>query len=530
MNRGTPGLTLALIHGRVYSGNKLETVCDALGVKGNKIAVVGTDESVNSACDEKTSIVNLNGRAVIPGFIDAHTHFIQMGVNALHLDLSQIKSLESLLAKVQRRCRQTRPGEWILGSGWDESQWSKRSYPTLHDLDPISSSNPVWLRRVDGHIGTANTLALKAARIPNSTRGFDHDHSGRPLGILREEAMEKMEIELQPDRNMMLRGLRKATRMAHRLGVTSIHDMADAEHIKLYEELAKQGKLRVRVYMNFYAPSLKEMISSGRRTGEGNSVLRLGGLKLFADGSIGAQTAALWQPYADDQKQDGMLIHAQSELTDLVRQAHKSGFQLAVHCIGERGIRAALDALEEGCGKQASGSSRHRLEHFELVEIEAVHRSKRLKLVLSMQPNYVDLWSRPGGLYEKRLGRRRLRSNNPFRKLLESGLPIAFGSDCMPFSPLYGIYSAVHAPLESQRLSVEDAVGCYTAGSAYASFEENAKGTIEEGKLADLVVLSADPFENPSSLATAKVDMTVFDGGVVYLRRSAADLRIRERN
>lgn len=510
---------MALLEGRIYAGKNLDKVYEAIGIAGNRIKLLGENRVVESACDPTTKVIRLNNRVIIPGFIDAHTHFVQMGINALNLDLSKTRSLKDLLYMVRNRCKSSPTGRWVLGSGWDESNWPEKRYPTLVDLDAIPIGNPVWLRRIDGHMGVANSLALQKTHIPESTRGFEKDDSDEPTGILREEAMEIIEEETKPDQEMMLKGLKKAIAKARQRGVTSIHDMAEPQHITLYEQLAKVGGIGVRVYLNFFASSLRKVIGSSRKTGEGDDFLKLGALKLFADGSIGARTAALRKPYSDDPDETGMLVRHQNELDRLVEKADKHGIQLAIHCIGERGIDAALTALETGCNRRTLKQRRHRLEHFELVEPQARDRARKLHLVLSMQPNYVDLWSKRDGLYETRLGRKRLQTNNPFGRLLAMGLPIAFGSDCMPFSPLYGIYSVVNAPLVAQRLSVRDSIACYTAGSAYASFDEETRGSIEGGKLADLVVLSNDPFENPGYLESTRVDMTVFDGKVVFVRK-----------
>ncbi len=518
-------LSLAFTGGRIYAGKNLGELYEAIGIAGNRIRLLGENKVIESACNSSTKVIRLNNRVMIPGFIDAHTHFIQMGVDSLQLDLSKTRSLERLLKRVEDRCKSNPSGRWVLGSGWDESKWVDKRYPTLTELSEISSKNPVWLRRIDGHIGVANRLALNQAHVPPSTRGFERDESGKPTAILREEAMEIMETRVQPDREMIERGLTKAIAKARRLGVTTIHDMAEPQHAKLFRELANEGKLGVRIYLNFFPVSLQDVINSRQRTGEGDEFLKLGALKLFADGSIGARTAALLEAYSDAPEEKGMLIHKQEELNNLVEKADRHGIQLAIHCIGERGIDAALESIEVGCNRRTLTKRRHRLEHFELVEPAAMRRARKLHLILSMQPNYVDLWSRPGGLYEKRLGRKRLAMNNPFGRLLAAGLPVAFGSDSMPFSPLYGIYSAVKAPLKPQRLSVRDAIACYTSGGAYAAFDEETLGEIEPGKLADLVVLSNNPFDDPGCLASTRVDMTVFNGNVVFVRREARDLR-----
>ncbi len=303
-------------------------------------------------------------------------------------------------------------------------------------------------------------------------------------------------------------------RRAHSLGVTSIHDVVDGREIAAYLQLHRQGDLRLRVNLMPRAEELPNLLGSGLSTGLGGHTLRMGPLKVFMDGSIGARTAALFQDFEDDPGNSGRLMAAEDELFSLIQKASAGGFQLALHAIGDRGIRAAL----EGISRVDHEGRRHRIEHLELPGDEDLGLARRAGVVASMQPNFVGRWGIPGGLYEGSLGGERTRRSNPFRCVLDEGIPLAFGSDHMPFSPLYGVHWAVNAPHKDQRLTVEEALRCYTQVPAYASFEESQKGTVEPGKLADLVVLEKDPSESPEAIEDIPVYMTVFDGQIVYQR------------
>ena len=314
--------------------------------------------------------------------------------------------------------------------------------------------------------------------------------------------------------------LKLATKKAHMLGVTSVHDAhVDNKQIKAYRKLHESRQLNIRVSMMPGVEYLDEIIDLGLGQGFGDNRLRLGAVKILSDGSIGAETAALKEPYLDNPKEQGMLVWVKDELEEVVLKAHENDIQLAIHAIGDRAVELVLDCFEKA-NVEEKKNLRHRIEHCEMLSQEQVEKMAELDLVASMQPNFVGEWGLPGGMYGTRLGKERAAAMNPFALLKEARVKMAFGSDCMPFGPLYGVHWAVNAPFPSQRISPEDAFKAYTIGGAYASFEEGYKSTIEEGKLADMVMLDGDPFADPSSIKDMTVQLTIFDGKIVYDRTS----------
>jgi predicted amidohydrolase YtcJ len=321
----------------------------------------------------------------------------------------------------------------------------------------------------------------------------------------------------------MLAGLEHSLGLAKRLGVTSVHDIIGLDKLAAYETARRQGRLTVRATLHFEERDFLELLKNGARPGQGGPLLRIGGMKLYADGSFGARTAALTRPYADARGERGQLLHGDARLRDAVLNAEHGGFQLLIHAIGDRAARQVVSAFE----KVLTGPTRlrHRIEHLELAGKAEIVKMRRLGLFASMQPNFVGEWGLPGGMMESRLGRARLRRADPFKRVLRSGVPLVFGSDCMPFNPLYGIHSAVNAPFPDQRLSVMEAIAAYTRNAAAASFEEGFKGTLSPGKAADMVVLSDDPFERPGKINNMRVEAMFFDGRLLAVKDRGAPLK-----
>lgn len=502
---------IALLNGNLItvSGGREE----ALLIKGDRIATVGSSEKIRTLAPEDAEIIDLNGKTVLPGFIDAHTHFVFTGLaTAIYLDLEEARSLEELLELVRAEVRRRSQGEWIIGRRWDESLWPEKRYVSKADLDKVAPKNPVALFRVDGHLLSVNSIALAEVELPPTLAECDEKN-----GWLREETAWWFYDQIEPGLEEIKQALLTATTLAHSLGVTSIHDIVKPIYIRAYQEL--RDELRLRVYLCLKVNYIHELISLGLGTGFGDEWLKLGAIKLFADGSIGASNAALYEPYKDRgashiSEGRGKLNHDNRELGELVRKAQENGFQMMVHAIGDRAIDSALDAFAR---EDVERDDRYRIEHFELATESQIERAAKLGVIASMQPNFVK-WSGRGGLYEMRLGKDRAERIGPHRRVLDSRITLAFGSDCMPFSPLFGIHQAVNAPHEIQRLSVEEAILCYTLNGAYASFEEELKGSIAEGKLADLVVLSKDPHEFPDEIAGIEVEMTFISGRRVFNR------------
>jgi len=494
---------LILLNGNIItvSGGRAE----ALAVKDQKIIALGRNAQIKKLANENTKTLDLKGKTVLPGFVDAHTHLVGVGLKkTLYLDLSEARSLDEALERVREAAKARGKGNWVIGQGWDESRWPQKRYVTKRDLDRVAPQNPVAVVRVDGHMLTANSKALEAIKISAYPAEVDKEN-----GLLREQAVSQFLQQLRPPLDELKRALNEAIKMAHSLGITSIHDIPSIDAFKAWQAL--RDELKLRVTLNVPIEQLDKFTELGFRTGFGDDWLKLGAVKIFSDGSIGAGNAALFEPYADRPGR-GKLNYEQARLNELVQKAHKNGFQVMIHAIGDRAIQAALEALK-AAGIDAE--ARARIEHFELPTPSQIEQMKKLGIIASMQPNFLQ-WSGPGQLYETRLGTKRDARIDPHRHVLEKGVKLAFGSDCMPIGPLYGIHLAVNAPYEIQKLSVEEAIRCYTLNAAFAAFEEKSKGSIEVGKLADLVVLSEDPQRAADRVKDIKVEMTFIGGERVF--------------
>jgi len=499
LNRATVVLHNGTIHG--------QKAHDALAIEGDRILAVGRGEEILPHAGEDALRIDLKGRAVLPGFIDAHVHLMHTGLveSGWRIDLTD-GSRDEVLAALRDAVRSRGVGEWIVGYGWDESGWRDRRYLVREELDRVAPGTPVLAIRVDGHLLTANARALDFLPDSASRRLVD-----REAGHLREAAVHEMLDRVVPDRATSAEALSAAARLCHRLGVTSVHTMSRLRHVSAF--MAGRADRRLRVTICPEVASFDKLEAVGLRTGFGDPWLRFGGIKIFADGSIGARNAAVSEPFRGGGT--GELNHEVDVMTSMIRAAEVAGWQTVIHAIGDRAIGQVLDAHE------AVGSDpalRHRIEHFELPREVQLGRAAKLGLCVSMQPNFIGNWSGPESLYVDRLGEVRDRASNPLRRVVDEGLPLAFGSDGMPVSPLYGLHSAVNAPYPGQRLTVEEAIACYTAGGARFGFEENAKGRVEPGMLADLVVLDEDPLIEPARIDERTVEMTFVGGEPVYER------------
>ena len=423
--------------------------------------------------------IDLNGKLLIPGFIDSHTHLFQEGVETTRPDLSGVTSKEELLQLLRETMKEYRKGDVVIASDYDESSWQDRVLPSKKELDRIAGENPLIVRRICGHMAIANSLALK--RISQEWGRVD-----RETGIMKEDVPLNLSRIFPPDVEVVREGLKSAVRKANSLGITSIHEITKLAHVTFFEELAKQGGLTLNV--RFYIPA--EDLGGIRKPDMGFDKTVFGGIKLFADGSIGARTAANTFEYRDTPGNAGLLIYKNDELRTYTGIAEAQGIQLAIHAIGNLAIKQVLNAYGEHV--RSGNPNRHRIEHAELIDEDDMERMKQLGIIASMQPNFIKLWSQPGGMYENVLGDR-CRTNNPVGQMKRMGISVAFGSDTMPLSPLLGIKGAVSAPFDCQRMSREEAIACYSKYSAIAGFSFKSEGEIRKGKEANLVVL--DPEE-----------------------------------
>ncbi|MGC9530640.1 MAG: amidohydrolase [Candidatus Bipolaricaulaceae bacterium] len=492
---------LILYHGPVL----LESPADAVAVRCGRIAAVDRTEEIMRLRGPRTEMVDLGGRPVLPGFFDAHVHFLHEGLTrTFFVDLSPARSLADALERLVQAGRD-RPQGWVVGQGWDESRWTERRYLERSDLDRAVPHQPCCAVRVDGHLVVANTSALARCTRPEG------DRVDRELGHLWEEAAGELLACAWPEREVLADAVAAACERAAALGITAVADMGGEGLLAACQLAQRRGRLSTRVFCYLPLDQLDELRSLGVMRGLGSERLRIMGVKAFMDGSIGARTAAVAEPYV--RGGSGQLLLERAEVVEAWRQVEAAGLQFAVHAIGERAVEEALAAARQA---RASSAARHRLEHLELATAAQLDRLAELGLVASMQPNFPARWSGPGRMYVTRLGEDRDARIDPHAWVMDRGIPLAFGSDGMPMGPLCGIGGVLDPPHPPQRLPLEAALRAYTSGGAYATWCEEELGRVAPGYRADLVVLSADPRSVP--WAAVDVDMTLVDGKRVYER------------
>lgn len=508
----------------------------AIAVRGNRLTAVGPNETVRARVGPSSKVIDARSRLVLPGFNDAHVHFLSGGFQLNGLDLRDAGSPEELMAKIGAYAATLPRGQWITGGDWDHESWPGTPLPRREWIDPKTPHNPVFVTRLDGHMGLANSLALKLAGInretPNPPGGMivRDPVTGEPTGVLKDAAMTAvMRLVPPPTRAEKLDAARAATAHAARLGVTSVQDMSANDDIGVYQELLQCGELKTRIYGFWPLPAWEKIAAVGFRTGFGNAWLRIGGLKGFADGSLGSTTALFFEPYCDAPGSSGLAseeMASPAAMKARITGADGAGLQVVVHAIGDRANAEVLDCFEEAARVHGARDRRFRIEHAQHLRVQDVERFGRLRVLASMQPYHA---ADDGRWAEKRIGAQRCRTTYAFRSLLDAGATLAFGSDwtVAPLNPLLGIAAAVTRQtldgkhpegwVPDQKISVEEAVRAYTAGSAFAEFQENEKGTVTCGKLADLVMLDRDIFSiPPDEIRYAKVVLTIVDGRVVY--------------
>lgn len=517
---------LVLTNGNILTMNPSKPHAQAVAVKDDKIVKVGTNKEIKTYIGKNTKTINLKKKTVVPGFIDTHAHVTGYGKSLKQINLREVNSIKEIQKKLKKRIQKTHTGQWVLGRGWDQDRLTEKRYPTRWDLDKFSQNNPVILTRVCGHLCVANSQALELAGITRETTPppagqIDKDiKTGEPTGILRENAMNLVwKIIPEPSEEELMEACSLACQKAVEAGLTSVHWLISSPaEIHVIQKLHEQNKLPLRVYIVVPVKLLDRLIDLGLHTGFGDSRVRIGSVKIFSDGSLGARTAALFQPYHDEHTRKGIMLYTQKKLNTLVMKAHKAGFQLAIHAIGDRAIDMVLTALEKALKEAPKKNHRHRIEHASVLNKMLIQRMKKLKAIASVQPHFVvsDFW------VTNRVGPTRARWVYPFKTLIQEGALTTGGSDCPvePIDPLLGVWAAVaREAFPEERITVDDALRLYTVNAAYASFEEDVKGSIDVGKLADLVVLSREPHEiSPNEIRDVKVEMTIIGGKVVYAK------------
>jgi predicted amidohydrolase YtcJ len=486
-----------------------EETAEAVAVRDGRVVRVGSAYEIDFLVGVETDVVDLGGRHLLPGFVDAHTHLEFVGRRLLEADLVGADSPAECLDRLRAAGTAHRADDWILGFGYDESQWGG-DYLDREALDAVSEDRPVAAFREDLHAVSVNSVALERHRDAMPGRDV-RTAEGRPTGVLVEGAVDAIYEATKPGVEGLSEYLLAAQERANAVGVTAVHDMVRRSAApRVYRDLDAAGDLSVRVRINYLADHLDAVVETGLDTNHGSDRVRVGAIKTYTDGSIGARTARLAAPYADADGERGDLLSDREALSELVERADGAGLQVALHAIGDEAIDAALDALEGTDGE------RHRVEHAEVLTDDLIDRLAGTDVVVSAQPNFLK-WAREGGLYDDRLGEARRRASNRFGALRDAGARLAFGSDCMPLDPLFGIQEVVTAPEPAQRLPVTDALRAYTSGAAYAGYDEDRMGTVEPGKCADFAVLDASPWSVPDTeIADVDVAMTVVGGDVVH--------------
>ena len=482
---------LVIKNANIWTMNEEKPRAEFLAIFYDSIIKVGNGTEINELIGPKTEIIDAENNTVIPGFIDAHTHLAWNGLNKVYLYLGDTKNLKEAVELVKRETEKKKPGEWIIGRSWDQSKWSEQRYITAADIDPVSPNNPVILQHVSGHFETVNNIGFERLGLSKEQLGVDLDENGDIIGTLRDVDLSDKK-EIRPKFDDFIKGIMLGMEECLSLGITSVHDNISFESLLPYIQLARNNQLKLRVYGILYEDMIDEAIKLRLSKTYGDKWLKIGAVKLMTDGAISARTAYLYDDYEDKEGEKGFALYDETMLDEMVVKVHNAGMQIAAHAIGDKAIARVITSIEKNIVPEECKKSLHRIEHAELLLEEDVRRASKLGLVMSMQPNFVWRWGMIGvnGMYEQRLGTERTMINNPFRWVLNNELMIAFGSDGMPLGPLYGIKGAILHPHPELRLTLEEAIRCYTSYPAITSGEEDRKGSLIPSKFADIVILN----------------------------------------
>jgi len=524
-------MDLALLSTRIFTGNPARPWAEALKISNARITHVGTNAEVKKACDRATEILELPGRLVTPGLVDAHCHFVSLGRSFQLVDLRNLTSLAEARRVIREAAAMRKPGEWILGRGWNHHDWEEGREPGRHDLDDILPDNPAMMIRMCGHSIWVNSRALALAGIhrdtPDPAGGrIDKDPAGgEPTGMLR-EARQLIEAHIaQPTLELRKQWALAAQAAALKCGITGVHTCETLNEYEALAALEAEGKLKLRVYHLLPPDDLEAAAARGIRAGSGSERLWFRHVKLFADGSLGAGTALLHEPYLDDPASCGIACLEKRDLEDKIRLAYGAGCDVAIHAIGDLAVTNALESIA-AVREKYPGDHRDRLEHVQLHQPQDLRLFQELAVAASVQPVFLPTDWKPA---DKRWGAQRCRYAYAWKSLLEAGLKVQFGSDAPvePINPIYGIHAAITRQtlqgepaggwFPEQRLSLEEAVSGFTAVAAWNSRCENRLGAVAAGKWADLTVFDRDFFKlAPEELPAAAAELTVVHGEVVY--------------
>jgi predicted amidohydrolase YtcJ len=531
-----PAADLIITNAKVWTVDKSAPSAEAVAILGDRIVAVGFNADVDLWRGPQTKIIDADGKLLLPGFNDAHVHFVGAGWQLDNVQLNDASSAEEFARRIGEKARSIPKGEWILGGDWDETKWNPAVLPTNKTIDAVTPDTPVFVSRYDGHMALANSLAMKLAGIDKSTPDLAggtvvRDAQGNPTGALKDAAMSYLDKAIPiPSHEQRMKAAKRALGHAVSLGVTSVQDMnLDFADIAVYAELLERGQLTTRIYAAPPIGLVDDQAKVGVRHAFGGPYLRIGAVKGFADGSLGSRTAYFFEPFNDQPGNHGLLSDEMQPLTrmrDHMMTADGAGIQICTHAIGDQAISIVLELYAEVAKAHGPADRRFRIEHAQHMAAKDFDRFEQLNVIASVQPYHaID----DGRWAEPRIGHERASRTYPFRTFLNHGVRLAFGTDwpVAPLNPMLTIYAAVtRATLDDknpggwfpeQKVTVKEAIEAYTMGSAYAEFQEKSKGSITPGKLADMVMLSNDILSiDPGKIRDVKILKTIVEGKIVF--------------
>lgn len=527
---------LVLLNTKVYTVEPEQPWADAVAIKQEKILALGSNQDIQSVIGPTTEVIDLKGGMVLPGFTDAHTHFLSGGFALSNIQLRDAKSKAEFIKRISQKAQNLEKGEWILNGDWDQQQFVPPEFPVKEWIDDVTPENPVCVNRLDGHLVFVNSLALELAGITKNTPEpvggviVKDPVTGEPTGILKDEAMDLVTEHIpEPSLREKMQAAENALTHTNSLGITSVHDMAYAANFEVYQELLKANKLTARLYVYIPVSEVDLYSRLKLKTPFGNPFLKIGGLKGFVDGSLGSFTALFFDPYTDDPTKSGIMVadmYPEGIMKERIKQADEAGLQVAIHAIGDKANHIILDIFEDIIKENGERDRRWRIEHAQHLLPEDIKRFGRLGILASVQPYHaID----DGRWAEKKIGAKRALTTYAFRSLIDAGTKLVCGSDwsVAPLDPISGIYAAVTRQtldgnhpegwIPDEKITLEQVIQGYTLNAAYAEFAEDVKGSIKKGKLADLVVLDKNFFDIPAEeIKDVKVLMTILNGSIVY--------------
>jgi predicted amidohydrolase YtcJ len=541
----SPASAATVITGRVWTGNPRQPWAEAVAVGGERIVAVGSRDEVEQAAGESPQLIDAGDGLIVPGTIDSHIHLIDGGLHLTSVQLRDAATREEFVRRVGEFAKKLPAGAWVTGGDWDHTLWggetsasSVESLPDRAWIDAATPNTPVWMQRLDGHMALANTAAMRAAGVGDDVKDVAggeivRDAAGRPTGVFKDNAMALIDRAApEPTLAQRLAATVAAMDYVAARGVTAVHHMGTWSDLEVFRAAQRQGLLKIRIYACTPLGQWQRLVDDVKARGRGDDWLKTGGLKGYVDGSLGSHTAAFLEPFSDASNDRGLLVNTTEDLEEWTAAADAAGLQVAVHAIGDRAIRLQLDVFERVAKRNGPRDRRFRIEHAQHIAPEDIPRFAKLGVIASMQPYHaID----DGRWAERVIGARRSQTTYAFRSLADVGAVMAFGSDWFvaPPTPLQGLYAAVTRRtldgkhpggwVPQQKISAEEALTAYTRGAAYAAFSEKSLGTLEPGKLADLVVLDRDLFkEPPETLAEAQVMLTMVGGRIMYQRTAPA--------